>query len=119
MNYPRLSLKQHLIDEVFHGAKSVIEKELRQTPSESLKKYHKEKIELISLNVVTEKCEQCEYKTSKYKAMYRHKREKHTVLKLNCTDCAFSSIYPNRVKRHHNHVHMGMKRAKKGRNVSK
>ena len=108
MNYPSLSLKQDLIDGVFHSAKYGIQKKL--TPSERLKKYRKKKIELRSLNVVVEECDQCEFKTSKYKAMYRHQRENHTVSKQNCTECEFSSIYPNRVKRHHNHVHMGMKR---------
>ena len=115
MNYPSLSLKQDLIDEVFSGAKNGIQKELRSTPSPGsirIKKYYKEQKELRLQNVVEEECGQCEYKTTKFEAMYRHKREKHSVLKLNCTDCKYSNIYPNKVKTHYNQVHMGIKRGR-------
>ena len=115
MNYPSLSLKQDLIDEVFAGAKNGTQKELKQAPSPGsirIKKYYKEQKELRLQNVVEEECEECEYKTTKFEAMYRHKREKHSVLKLNCTDCRYSNIYPNKVKTHYKQVHMGIKRGR-------
>ena len=115
MNYPSLSLKQDLIDKVFSGTTSGIQKELKQTPSPGsirLKKYYKEQKELRLQNVLVEECDRCEYKTTKFSAMYRHKREKHSGIKLNCTDCKYSSIYPNKVKTHYNHVHMGVKRGR-------
>ena len=111
MNYPSLSLKQDLIDEVFSGAKCGIQKGSDQSTSPGsikLKKYKAPRLQ----NDLVEECDQCEYKTSKYLAMYRHKREKHLVLKQKCTDCDYSNIYPNRVKLHYNRVHMGIKRGK-------
>ena len=85
MNYPSLSLKQDLIDKVFSGTTSGIQKELKQTPSPGsirLKKYYKEQKELRLQNVLVEECDRCEYKTTKFSAMYRHKREKHSGIKL-------------------------------------
>ena len=113
MFYPSLSLKQELIDKVFSGANNGIKKHLEQTPSPGAiraKKHHKKQKELRLQNVVVEECDECDYKTSKYMAMYRHKREKHSVPKQTCTDCDFSNIYPNKVKTHFNQVHRGMKR---------
>ena len=114
MNYPSLSLKQELIDKVFTGAKHGIQKQLEQTtPSPGairLKKYYKKEKNLRLQNALVEECDQCEYKTSKYMAMYRHKREKHSVPKQTCSDCDYSHIYPNRVKMHYDRVHRGMKR---------
>ena len=77
MNYPSLSLKQDLIDKVFSNKKYEIQKELKQTRSSEairMKKYRKEQKEQRLQNVVVEKCDQCEYETVKFKAMYRHKR---------------------------------------------
>ena len=111
MNYPSLSLKQDLIDEVFSKKK----KELNQTASAGsirLKKYYKEQKELRLQNVVVEECDQCDYKTTRFQGMYKHKREKHSVVKQRCSDCEYSHVYPNRVKMHYNLVHMGMKRAR-------
>ena len=113
MNYLSLSLKQDLIDKVFSKKNNGVQKEQNQTPSPgsiSQKKYYKEQNELRLQNVVVDDCDQCDYKTTKFKALYRHKREKHTVIKQRCSDCEYSHIYPNRVKRHYNQVHMGMKR---------
>ena len=113
MNYPSLSLKQDLIDKVFSGAKYEIQKQSEQSASPGSIRFKKYKqIALRLQNGVVEECDQCEYKTSKYMAMYRHKRENHLVLKQKCTDCDFSNIYPNKVKTHYNQVHMGIKRKK-------
>ena len=127
MNYPSLSLKQDLIDEVFsnkkYGSQKCSNKKyesqkqlIEQTTSSSgairMKKFHKIHKELRLQSGVVELCDQCEFKTSKYMAMYRHKRENHLVLKQKCTDCDFSNIYPNKVKTHYNQVHMGIKRKK-------
>ena len=117
MNYPSLSLTQDLIDKVFLNKNHEIQKELKQTlSSESIrmKKYYKEQKELRLQNVVVEECDQCEYKTAKFLALYRHTREKHSVPKQKCTDCDYSHIYPNKVKSHYNQVHMGMKRKRRG-----
>ena len=112
MNYPRLSLEQDLIDDAFSGVKRGIKKEPKQheSPSERVKRYHKKQKELKLQNDNVDECDQCEYKTSKYQALYRHKRENHYVAKIKCPDCEYSNIYPNRVKRHYNQVHRGMKR---------
>ena len=107
MNYPILSLKQNLIDEVFSGAKYRINK---YDTKKYQKKYDKIQKALRLQSGLVEECDQCEFKTSKFKAMYRHKREKHLVLKQKCTDCNYSNIYPNRIKQHINQVHRGMKR---------
>ena len=110
MNYPSLSLKQNLIDEVFSGLKYGTEKQLQQTSPSRQKMHDKIQKDLRLQRGLVEDCDQCEYKTSKFKAMYRHKRENHLVLKQKCTDCDYSNIYPNRVKWHFNRVHRGMKR---------
>ena len=115
MNYPSLSLKQDLIDKVFLGAKNGIEKELKPTPSPGsirIKKYYKKQKELRLQNVLVEECDQCEYKTTRFQAMHKHKREKHSGIKQRCTDCEYSHFYPNRVKMHYNTVHMGIKRGR-------
>ena len=77
-----------------------------------MKEYHQKKKELLLQSPVLEECDQCGFKTSKYKAMYRHKREQHTVLRQKCTDCEYSNIYANRIRQHYQQVHLGMKRAK-------
>ena len=108
MEYPSLSLKQDSIDRLFSG----IQDDFKVTPSpdsRSKKHYHKQK-DLLLQNPVVDECDQCGFKTSKYKALYRHKREQHTVLRQKCTDCEYSNIYPNRVRKHYQHVHLGMKR---------
>ena len=98
MNYPSLSLKQGLIDDVFSK-----KKELTRTASAGsirLKKYYKEQKELRLQNVVVEECDQCDYKTTRFQGMYKHKREKHSLVKQRCSDCDYSHVYPNRVKMH-------------------
>ena len=106
MNYPSLSLKQHLIDKVFSGAKYQIHKQFEGTTLTPgvirMKKYHKIQKQLRLQNDMVEKCDQCEFKTCKYKAMYRHKRERHSVPKQSCTECDYSNIYPSKVKTHFN-----------------
>ena len=119
MNYPSLSLKQDLIDEVFSDKKYGIKTELKQTASPGssrLKKIYKEKKELRLQNVVVEECDQCEYKTAKFDALRFHKRGQHSDVKQRCTDCEYSHVYPNRVKIHFKQVHMGIK---KGRGLLK
>ena len=44
--------------------------------------------------------------------MNKHKREKHSMVKQRCSDCDYSHVYPNRVKKHYNRVHLGMKVAR-------
>ena len=128
MNYPSLSLKQDLIDQVFSNKvfsnkDNGVQKELKQTASaESIRrnKYYnrnrkiqyKERKELRQQNVLVEECDQCDYKTTKFQAMYKHKREKHSMVKQRCSDCDYSHVYPNRVKKHYNRVHLGMKVAR-------
>ena len=71
------------------------------TPSPNairVKEYDQKQKELLLRNPVVDECDQCGFKTSKYKAMYRHKRENHTVLRQKCTDCEYSNIYPNRIE---------------------
>ena len=122
MDYPSLSLKQELIDKIFNGASYEIPKLSEQTLSSGairMKKHHNRQKELRLQNAVIEECDQCDFKTSKYMAMYRHKREKHLVSKQKCTDCDYSHIYPNRVKMHHNRVHKGNKKKKKLCKLSK
>ena len=116
MEYPSLSLKQDSIDRVFCKTASRIQgDDFRATPSPGAmraKLHDQKQKELLSKNPVLEECDQCDYKTSKYKAMYRHKRERHTVVRQKCTDCEYSNIYPNRIRTHFKQVHMGMKRAR-------
>ena len=116
MEYPSLSLKQDSIDRVFCKTASRIQgDDFRATPSPGAmraKLHDQKQKELLSKNPVLEECDQCDYKTSKYKAMYRHKRERHTVVKQKCADCEYSNIYPNRIRTHFKQVHMGMKKAR-------
>ena len=114
MNYPSLSLKQDLIDEVFSGTKYGTQKQFQQTsPSPGairMKKFHTLQKQLRLQSALVEECDQCEFKTSKYLAMYRHKRENHLVFKPKCKECDYSNIYPNRMTKHFDQVHRGIKR---------
>ena len=116
MEYPSLSLKQDLIDRVFSKTNSGIQGDnFKVTPSPGAiraKLHRQRQKELLLHNPVLEECDQCDFKTSKYKAMYRHKRENHTVVRQKCPDCEYSNIYPNRIKTHYKQVHMGVKRAR-------
>ena len=91
MNYPSLSLKQDLIDKVF-SKNNGVQKEQNQTPSPGSilqkkywsilqKKYYKEQKELRLQNVVVDECDQCDYKSTRFQALTKHKREKHTGVK--------------------------------------
>ena len=114
MEYPSLSLEQDLIDRIFSGEKNPNQEDLKKIPlsqSIRMKEYDRKKKKILLENPVVEECDQCGHKTSKYRAMYRHMREKHTALKQKCTDCEYSHIYPNRVKKHYYQVHLGMKNA--------
>ena len=82
-------VKQNLIDEVFSGAKYGVEK---QTLPGSRQKMDKIQKDLRLQSGLVEECDQCEYKSSKFRAMYRHKRENYLVLKQKCTDCDYSNI---------------------------
>ena len=132
MNYPSPSLKQDLIDAAFSGAvygfqKQQEKKQKQQKQQEkslspgainkgrlkaalAAKKHMKIQTELRLQSGEVDECDQCEYKTAKFKAMYRHKREKHMGLEKKCTDCDYTNIYPNRMKKHFNQVHRGIKR---------
>ena len=123
MNYPSLSLKQDLIDAAFSGAvygfqkqqekslsPGVINKGRLKAARDGMKKYLKIQTELRLQSGEVDECDQCEYKTAKFEAMYRHKREKHMGLEKKCTDCDYTNIYPNRMKKHFNQVHRGIKR---------
>ena len=113
MNYPSLSLKQNLIDEVFTNKECGSQKELKQTTSlgsSKRKKRYKEQKELRLQNVTVEECDQCEFKTTKFQTMRHHKRVKHSGVRQRCTGCEYSHVYPNRVKIHFKQVHMGIKR---------
>ena len=91
-----------------------IQRPMQKAPSPEanrMKKLRKRQKESRMQNaVVVEECDQCEFKSSQFKAVYRHRREKHLVTKQKCTDCGYSNIYPNRVKTHFNRVHRGEKR---------
>ena len=90
MYYPSFSLKQELIDKVFHDAKNGIQK---QTPSPGairMKRYHEKQKELRLQNPVVEECDQCEYTTAKYMTMYRHKREKNILFPRNLAQIVIS-----------------------------
>ena len=110
MEYPSLSLKQDSIDRVFSKTNTGIHGDnFKVTPSPGAiraKLHRQRETELLLRSPVLEECDQCDYKTSKYKAMYRHKRENHTVVRQKCTDCEYSNIYPNRIRTHYNQVHM-------------
>ena len=108
MNYPSLSLKQDLIEQFFSEAKYGTKKLMKK---QSMKKYYKEQKEKSLQKVVVEECGECDYKSSKFKAMYRHMKEKHG-LKQHCTDCEYSHFYPNKVKRHYDTVHRGIRRVR-------
>ena len=111
VNYPTLSLKQDLIEAAFSGATYGFQKQQEKSLSPGairMKKYRIQK-ELMQSGEVDE-CDQCEFKTAKFEAMYRHKREKHMGLEKKCTDCDYTNIYPNKMKKHFNQVHRGIKR---------
>ena len=133
VNYPTLSLKQDLIDAAFSGAtygfQKQQEKRFQKQQEKSLspnlirinkgrlkaardrmKKHLKIQTELRLQSGEVDECDQCEFKTAKFEAMYRHKREKHMGLEKKCTDCDYTNIYPNRMKKHFNQVHRGIKR---------
>ena len=75
MNYPCLSLKQDLIDEAFFGTKYETQKQFEKTAPSRQKMYDKIQKDLRLQSGLVEECDQREFKTSKFKAMYRHKRE--------------------------------------------
>jgi hypothetical protein len=58
-------------------------------------------------------CNKCDYKTTIYTYMYRHKRTKHSDIKQKCTKCDYAHPYPTKVKSHYKQVHLGIARAKK------
>ena len=108
MNYPSLSLEQKQIENAFASGK-------HQKPSlKQQTRYFQgsNNIPLKSnfcLNQIT-KCDQCDYKTSKYDLMYSHVRVKHSDSKIKCTECNFSHPFPTKVNTHYKQVHLGVKR---------
>ena len=98
VNYPTLSLKQDLIDAAFSGATYGFQKQQEKSLSpgairmkkgrlkaarDRMKKHLKIQTELRLQSGEVDECDQCEYKTAKFEAMYRHKREKHMGLEKN------------------------------------
>ena len=59
-----------------------------------------------------QKCDKCDYHSPKYTDMWTHKATKHSESKYKCSECNFSHYFPNRVKIHHNQVHLGIKRSR-------
>ena len=109
MNYPSLSLEQKQIENAFQDPRNHQKTSLKQQRG-----YFQgtKNIPLRSnfyLNQTT-KCEQCDYKTSKYDLMYSHVRVKHSDLKIKCTECNFSHPFPTKVNTHYKQVHLGEKR---------
>ena len=108
MNYPSLSLGQKQIENAFAQRNY-------QTPRVKQRRGHFQGTNNLPLksnfysNEIT-KCDQCEYKTSKYDLMYSHVRVKHSDLKIKCTECKFSHPFPTKVKAHYKQVHLGVKR---------
>ena len=108
MNYPSLSLGQKQIENAFTPQNY-------QRPSLKQQRGHFQGTNNLPLksnfhlNEIT-KCEQCEYKTSKYDLIYSHVRVKHSDLKIKCTECNFSHPFPTKVNTHYKHVHLGVKR---------
>ena len=94
MNYPRLHLNQNQKVNVFFW------KQNRQ----NLGHQWGQKLHEI------DECDQCEYKTTKFMAMYAHKREKHIGVKKKCAECDYSHVYLTKVRGHYNRVHMGVKK---------
>ena len=110
MNYTSLSLKQALIDKALSGPNFGNQQTTASLAPIWMRKYDKEQREPNFQDVVVEECDKCDYKHSTSKALYRHKREKHSGLQQHCTDCEYSNHYPNRVKMHYDRVHRGIKR---------
>ena len=108
MNYPSLSLEQKQIENAFASGK-------HQKPSQKQQTRYfqgSNKIPLksnVCLNQIT-KCDQCDYKTSKYDLMYSHMRVKHSDSKIKCTECNFSHPFPTKVNTHYKQVHLGVRR---------
>ena len=110
MDYPSLCLNQDLIDKVFLETKQVTPRHQYVNPKAlwSKKNYHqyvkskaswskenyRQKKELRSQSGEVEECDQCDYKTTKYMAMYVHKRVQHIGVKKKCTECDYSHVYP-------------------------
>ena len=112
MNYPSLSLTQDMIDKIFSETKQVV---ARSKPQAETKKtisarYYRKMKEIRALSGEVEECDQCDYKTTKFMAMYAHKREKHIGVKKKCAECDYSHVYLTKVRGHYNRVHMGVKK---------
>ena len=57
----------------------------------------------------TQKCDKCEYKTSKVVLMHDHILIRHSEVKQKCKECDYQHHFPNRVRSHFKRVHMGIK----------
>ena len=119
MNYPSLCLNQDLIDKVFLETKQGIPRPPVLNKDSWSKRYYHKKKESRSQSGEVEECDQCDYKTTKFMAMYGHKREKHIGVKKKCTECDYSHVYPTKVRGHYNRVHMGLKSGIKVEKVAK
>ena len=99
MNYPSLSLSKESIESAFKVATENYEK--KTFKKHSGWKTFKEKFSSGD----AQKCENCDFKTSKHEQMRQHIVIKHSGVKNKCTYCDYTHYFPNRVKIHENHVH--------------
>ena len=75
----------------------------------------RESIENFEFKVASEndglqKCDKCDYKTSKAALMYDHILVRHSKVKHKCTECDYQHHFLNRVGTHFKQVHMGIPR---------
>ena len=99
MDYPSLSLSRESIENAF----AVKDKD-------TLRKQSSLKGKFSSGDV--QKCEKCDYKTSKHEHMRQHMVIQHSGIKHKCTYCDYTHYFPNRVKTHENHIHKKIPRRK-------
>ena len=99
MDYPSLSLSRESIENAF----AVKDKD-------TLRKQSSFKGKFSSGDV--QKCEKCDYKTSKHEHMRQHMVIQHSGIKHKCAYCDYTHYFPNRVKTHENHIHKKIPRRK-------
>ena len=90
MNYPSLSLSQESIEIAF-----AVKKNSAKKPS------FKDKFS----NGDDQKCEKCDYRTSKHEHMRQHMVTKHSGVKHKCAYCDYTHYYPSTIKTHESQVH--------------
>ena len=83
----------------------------------------RESIENFEFKVASEndglqKCDKCDYKTSKAALMYDHILVRHSKVKHKCTECDYQHHFLNRVGTHFKQVHMGIPKKRSESNGS-